>query len=274
MDKIKILNYAFIIHHKSFFNIIAIRQMNKLLRILRYLRELRWKYYWKSSIVRVKNNAQFSIEENVTIRNCNIWVGENCELIIKGNAVLKNISLYINDGTVLISDHVRIIGESKKKLSQYIINEGSITIGHHSKLLCNRVWIRFGGVLKIGCYTNINNGSEIRTDESVNIGDYCRISYYVKIWDTNTHNIYPALTRRELNRSHWPSFGIEYERPKTLPVLIGNDCWIGEEASILKGCTLEDEVIVGYQTILIGKKIKARHTVVQNIEYKIIERYE
>lgn len=246
--------------------------MKFVIRILKYLSELRLKFCFQHSIVRVKGNAKCFIAEDCRIRNCRIWVGDNCHLIIKKNALLKNISLYIEEGTVTVDENVLLIGESREKRSQYIINKGQMMIDHHTKLMCKRIWIRFGGIVNIGCYTNINSGTEIRADESVNIGNYCRISYNVKIWDTNTHCIYPAAKRRELNRLHWPHYGFEFERSKTAEVRISNDCWIGEEASILKGSILGAEVIVGYRTVIAGKEVPSQHTVVQDITYKIIKR--
>lgn len=77
------------------------------------------------------------------------------------------------------------------------MDNGSLVIGNHTKLACQRFWIRFGGKCKIGNYTNINSGTEIRVDELVCIGDFCQISYNIRIWDTNTHCIYPSEKRKK-----------------------------------------------------------------------------
>ena len=63
---------------------------------------------------------------------------------------------------------------------------------------------------------------------------------------------------------------LKYEKPKTAPVIIGDDVWIGEKSSILKGTSLGNNVIVGYNTTLVGKHIPTNKTVVQKIELSII----
>ena len=133
-----------------------------------------------------------------------------------------------------------------------------------------RFWVRFGGVVNVGDYTNINDGSEVRCDESVNIGRYNQISYNVNIWDTNTHNIYPPEKRRNLTEKYWPYFGREIERPATKPVYIGDDCWIGENSAILKGTMLNKEVVVGYNTVIIGLSIDKGKKVVNAYNLRIL----
>ena len=69
-------------------------------------------------------------------------------------------------------------------------------------------------------------------------------------------------TRRERTKQYFPYFGYENSKPKTAPVVIGDDCWIGEKASLLKGSKLGNEVIVGYNCLLTGQEILDKSTVV------------
>lgn len=84
----------------------------------------------------------------------------------------------------------------------------------------------------------------------------------MNIWDTNTHNILPKEDRRIIAEKYFPYYGYELSCPQTKPVKIGDDCWIGQNASILKGTIIENEVIVGYQCLLVDKVIQQRSTVV------------
>ena len=97
-----------------------------------------------------------------------------------------------------------------------------------------------------------------------------QISYNVNIWDTNTHNVYPSGKRREIAEKYWPYFGKEIERPKTRPIHIGDDCWIGENTSILKGTNLSNNVIVGFGTVLTGVKVEEGKTVMNKVELRIL----
>lgn len=146
----------------------------------------------------------------------------------------------------------------------------TLLVADHAKLACQRLWIRYGGLVEVGQYTNVNAGSEIRSDEKVSIGSYCQLSYNLRIWDTNTHCIYAPEVRRKLTRDKFPQFGYEFKKPKTAPAVIGDGAWIVEKSSLLKGTTLGENVTVGYGTTLIGKHIPAGKTVVQELGLKII----
>ena len=130
--------------------------------------------------------------------------------------------------------------------------------------------IRFGGNVEIGSYTNINSGSEIRSDESVIIGSYNQISYDVNIWDTNTHTIYKSEKGLKLRGNISLYFGYEIEKPLTSPIVVGDNCWIGERSSIMKGTQIGDNVIVGYNTMLLNKIIESNKRVVQDINLRIL----
>lgn len=221
----------------------------------------KWCYTFLGSYIRVQHSGKMSVGKCVSIRNSKIFVDENSSLTICDGARIDNADIYVK-GVMQVGVH-SIIGANKDAQITITIEDGSMAIGHHSKISCKRVWIRFGGKTSIGDYTNLNVGGELRCDEAVTIGDYDMISYNVNIWDTNTHTIYPPKMRREITEKYWPYFGKEIERPKTSPVCIGNDVWIGENVSILKGTELGDNVIVGYGTSLVNKKIEPGRSVVK-----------
>lgn len=234
------------------------------------LSEIKWSFIYKHTYFRVCNGSKTKIGKNVIIRNSRIIVTPGSTLEIGDNVRIENTTISIDKGTCSIADY-SLIGNTKELL--YLnIESGELHIGHHSKIDVRRIWIRFGGKVNIGNYTNINAGSEIRCDESVTIGDYNQISYNVNIWDTNTHNILPVDERREIAEQYYPYFGKEIKRPSTSPVIIGNDCWIGQNTTILKGSQLNSEVIVGYNCVIAGKTIPYKTTVVTEIKLKLIER--
>lgn len=234
------------------------------------LTEIKWRYVVNHTYFRICNGASVHIGKNVEIRNSRIIVTSGSHIDIGNNVVIKNTTLFVVDGKCVIGNHC-IIGGTDNHLILNIEN-GMIAIGHHTKISAKRFWVRWGGNVNVGNYTNINDGSEIRCDKSVTIGDYVQISYNVKIWDTNTHNILSIEERRILTEKYYPYYGKELSRPITTPVVIGNDCWLGENVSILRGCILGDGVIVGYNSMLVGKTIPANVTVVTDVKLKIMER--
>ena len=241
----------------------------KFKRLISYIKETKWEWLKSHSHIRVAKGGNCIIEQNVEIHDCNIFIDTGGSICIKRGVKLKHVLIYIKDGDMTINENVIITGKDVYP-SEYTINNGTINIGCNSRLMCKKIWVRYGGTLKIGSYTNINYGSEIRADERIVIGSYTRISYNVNIWDTNTHIQYHPDIRRKLIEKYWPDYVIEPERPKTAPIVIGNDCWLGEQSTILKGTTLGDCVTVGYRTTIAGKDIAPNKTVVQNLEYKII----
>lgn len=238
-------------------------------KLFRYLKEYRWRYFFSHSFVRCVTGSRIFIAKNAKIDSSRIFIDSDAELIIKEGTLIKNLDIYVGRGLLFIDQNSILLGFAHKKMI-ITINSGKLTIGNHSRIQAKRIWIRFDGNVKIGCYTNINEGSEIRVDESVTIGNYNQISYEVNIWDTNTHNIYSPEKRAEITRKYYPYYGFEYEKPKTAPIHIGDNCWIGERSSILKGTFIGDNVIVGYNTLLSNVRIDKNKKVVQKNEIRIL----
>lgn len=234
------------------------------------LSEVKWSYLFHNTYFRACPGSFVSIGKNVKIINSRIIVSSDSRLTIEDNVQIVNMEISIVNGNFFIGKN-SILGNTTN-IQLVNIESGEIIIGHHSKINAKRIWIRFGGVVTIGNYTNINDGSEIRCDESISIGSYCQISYNVNIWDTNTHNILPVNERRIITEYHFPYFGKETNKPLTARVNIGNDCWLCQNTSILKGTDLGDGVIVGYNCIIPGKKIPNNTTVVMNLTFKVNQR--
>ncbi|MCI6643183.1 MAG: hypothetical protein MSH18_03130 [Bacteroidales bacterium] len=232
--------------------------MTCLSRLFSYLSETQWSYRLSGNQVRVSSGGSLTVGAGVRMRRCNIFVGNDAEVHIGENAVLSDTDIYIYKGSLSIGNHAILCGSPLCLL----VEDGQVEIGHHTKVACEKLWVRFGGQLTVGNYTNINAGTEVRCDEKVLIGNYCQISYNIRIWDTNTHTIYSPEVRAELTRNYFPYFGKETERPRTSPVIIEDYCWMGERSAILKGTHIAEGVIVGFGTLICGKSIEKGRTVV------------
>lgn len=222
-------------------------------------------YLLSKSVVQVEKNASFIVKKNVKIKNSKIIIKKNSKIIIEEGVVLKNILLVL-DGEVYIGKETTIHNGAVAKPVKLDIT-GTFRCGERNRLTCN-IWIRFGGELSIGSYTNINEETEIRVDEKVEIGSYNQISYKCVIWDTNTHNMYSCQKRRELAQRYFPKYGYEFEKPETKPISIGDDCWLGREAAILKGVTMGDRCVVGYRTVVSNCTLEENITVVSSVNNK------
>ena len=137
------------------------------------LSELIYRHIFRGSIVRKMCGATIRISDKAIIRNSRIVASPGTNIIIKDKCIVDNVEMYLNKGSVIIGDNSILSGRKNEKL-KIIVNNGMMEMADHSKLSCRRIWLRFGGCLSIGRYTNINEGSEIRCDECVEIGSYIR----------------------------------------------------------------------------------------------------
>lgn len=227
------------------------------------LTETRYRYLLSHSNVRINARSQAQIDRSVAINRSTI-IGKCATISIGENCTISNALIHVKNGTLTVAPHTTI------KDCFIEIDDGIITIGDHSRIQCRHIWIRFGGRLSIGSYTNLNRGTEVRSDECIEIGSYCQISYNVNIWDTNTHNVLPPDERKRIAEQYFPRYGHEEIKPQTKPIRIGDNCWIGEYATIMKGTMLGDNVVVGYHTMLIGQQIEENKKVVQQIDIRVI----
>ncbi len=261
-------------------------------KIIKYFFFIRWKYLFKGSIVIVEKGGVLKIEKHCSIYKSTIKVDSTCSLSISEGSIIKksrlsvinkNSSLQIGkyntitnsqvvvNGSLCIGDeNILERGYSYRNFS--ISCEGNISIGNRNRLR-GRIWLRYGGYFKVGDYNNINEDCEIRCDESIIIGSYNQISYECMIWDTNTHNIYPAEKRRILAESKYPCYGFEFEKPKTKAICIGDDCWIGKRVTLLKGVTIGNRCVIGFGTTVSNKVIPNNKTVTEQKILKLYNNY-
>ncbi len=95
-----------------------------------------------------------------------------------------------------------------------------------------------GGRLVMGNYVGMS-GTTIYCANAITIGNYVNFGGNVSIWDTDFHPI-----DFEDRRLHIKS------KIKTVPVVIGNDVFIGANVLILKGVTIGDRSIVGAGSVV------------------------
>jgi acetyltransferase-like isoleucine patch superfamily enzyme len=90
-----------------------------------------------------------------------------------------------------------------------------------------RVIVNPNATLAIGSGTFFMDGSSILCYEAITVGPRCAISWNASILDTDIHKI---------SQNEGSS--------RTAPVSIGSDCWIGINATVLKGTRLGDGSVV------------------------------
>lgn len=229
--------------------------------LIRNIAHIKLKYLFYGSIVYVSKDSQLTNKGE--IMNSVIRLYGNSRMNI-GESIVENCDITLHDSTVTIGNGNYIGDKCTEKV--WIKLNGTMSIGNDCSLRC-KIWQRFGGLLNIANKTDINRRSFIRCDENISIGSYNMVSNEVMIWDTNTHVIIPCERRRNLKDMKISEF--QNASPKTKPIVIGDDCWIGQSATIMKGTTIGDRCIVGYGTTLVGQHIEPNTTVVSDVRLKL-----
>lgn len=115
-------------------------------------------------------------------------------------------------------------------------NKGIINIGRRAHIRSGVKLISSGGKIYLGEYVFINFNTVITSLKKIEIGDGTAIGPNVVIVDHNH-----AFGRRKSER-----FTVD-------DIVIGKNCWIGANVTILKGTKLGDNCIVGANTVLKGE---------------------
>lgn len=245
-----IVNYSSL-YLKTILNIIP--GINKFF-LIAYLRNLGitkiGKFKTKGKVkIKIVATAKLTISEGVILENCNIVLGENTNLHIGSNSILDGVKIILDDGSNFnIQDQVQLQQVHPYEQEIRILGNSKVDINKFSRIRCS-ILAQYGGNLKIGENTFINQGTEIRCDNSITIGDYTIISYDVNIFDTNTHSTNWMERREAIIQSPIHTL-VGEPRPSSKPVIIGNNCWIGKRAVIMKGVTIGDKSIIALGAIV------------------------
>lgn len=111
-----------------------------------------------------------------------------------------------------------------------------------------------GGRLTLGDNVFLNRNCILASRDSLTVGDNCRFGPNVCVYD------------------HDHTFGKAKERGedfKTSPIVIGNNCWIGANAVILRGSRIGDNCVIGAGCIITGE-IPANSIVKADRDYEIV----
>lgn len=123
-------------------------------------------------------------------------------------------------------------------------------------IIDDHVMLYTRGVLTLGKRFRINRYSRIVAHERIEIGDNVVIGQSVAILD---HDHRYARHEDELT----------IEGYVTAPIKLGNNIWIGDKCTILKGVTIGNNVVVGAHT-LIHKDVPS-NVVVGGVPFKILK---
>ena len=130
-------------------------------------------------------------------------------------------------------------------------NPRAVVLGNHVSIYAGCSFsVGPNGHCTVGDFTLLN-GALIMTEERIEIGSHCLISWNVGIADSDFHPLAPA---QRLIDAHAlaPFLQDRPPRPKlkTVPVVIGHNVWIGMNATILKGVTIGENSVVAAGSVV------------------------
>ncbi len=105
------------------------------------------------------------------------------------------------------------------------------------------------GVISVGNNTCIYLRSTVGSVCSVTIGHCVIISNHVHIFDNNNHPVNPDV-RHNMCLEGFEGEAWRWTHADAAPVVIEDDVWIGEGATILKGVTIGKGSVIGCQAVV------------------------
>lgn len=169
------------------------------------------------SIIRNRLNSGLQIAY-LKFKNPSARFGKNIR--IYGRLLFKSC----DDSTVVLGDNLVI--RSATKYNFVGINKAvSIAVLKNAQL-------------SIGDYTGFS-GTSIFAAQKIVIGKYCNFGGNTAIWDTDFHPL-EYSDRRVQNTS----------KIRSMPVIIGDDVFVGANTIILKGVEIGDRAVIGAGSVV------------------------
>ena len=143
-------------------------------------------------------------------------------------------------------------------IAPHVRNYGRLVMGSHVRLESLfepvRIHCAEGALLEIGSSAFINSGAHIFATQHIKIGLHTRIAEGVYLCDTDFHQLTPGSA------------------PRTAPIIVGRNVWIGRRAVIMPGVTIGDHAVIGAGSV-VTKDVPAR-TIAAGVPARAIRTYE
>jgi acetyltransferase-like isoleucine patch superfamily enzyme len=200
-------------------------------------------------------------------------------------SMLRNyILFYLSSHTVRIfmpfgralklGKNVRV---QKAKSIQIYGDDAQIELGHHSIIYENaRLEVVGRGSIRIG-ECSVLGDCRISARENITIGHRALLSWNVFIQDYDSHPLLPEIRAEQVKRicrRFYPRFSetIPEENeeillkwiPPTVPIIIGDDVWVGAGAIVLKGAQIGHGSIVASGAVVTAGVYPARSVLAGN----------
>lgn len=171
--------------------------------------------------------------------------------------------------------------ERKAKATEWMQRYNALPYGDRSK--------RYGMIKElfgsVGTNVSVGDGVIVGFGDNIHIGDNVSVNYRCMLIDCNTITIgndvliapgvqlntasHPVDMSERLTKDWSPATGEYRWRTYAKPIVIGNGCWIGANATVLGGVTIGDGAVVAAGAVV--TKDVAAHTLVGGVPARFIK---
>lgn len=153
---------------------------------------------------------------------------------VRANATLKGTNY-------MFGPHTRISLSDGAKKENIVIEDDCWIFG--------QFWVQTNGKVLMKQRSKIGNNTYIKCIDYVEIGAYTAIGDNVVIVDNNNHPISPEYRKQMRLAGFWSDMRL-WKHSDHAPVIIGENCWIGENARICKGVKIGDNAVVAANSVV------------------------
>ena len=158
-----------------------------------------------------------------------VFVGK-AKIYIEGNG---EIAFTTSKSSIMIGVYTTVATPTVITL----MNNAKLIVGHSVKInRGSKIVVHDNGILKIDDNTYFNENARVHCRKMISIGKNCAIAWNTNILDTDIHTIQYSKDKSNVDRN----------------IQIGNSVWVGANSTILKGSTIEDNCIIGANSLVKG----------------------
>lgn len=205
-----------------------------------------------------KKEKTFSLSKDV-IKNNNIQIRKENYKNIYLNLAGKNNTVIIEENSSSKNAHINIIMYGDNNVIE--IKKGFI-LANNLNMEVGRNHFAYGKVenchITIGENTSVESCdiTILNSNSYVEIGKECMLANDINLYNTDSHPVLDISTGKIINRVK----GIK----------IGEHCWIGRNATILKNTQIANDCIVGWGAVVSGK-FEEEHCAIAGNPAKIVK---
>lgn len=181
-----------------------------------------------------KTSNYFQVKKAITLKGAS-KIGIHHKTLLN----IKNSKIIVNNGSLKVGIDFGYfdggIYDSKKDRCKIFMVNSTLEIHGNVSLYPGVVIYAVNGHIIIRNNTKINGNVEIISLKKIDIGEGCLFAEGIIVRDNDGHQMSDGDDK----------YG-------TAEVKIGNHCWIGQRATVLKGVTLADNIIVGAGAVVVG----------------------